>query len=152
MNPIEALEKKVSFLSGFKWTPKRESVALDLASGLTIEKTAKKNAINERTIYRWKTHPDFEAEINRLSLMVGIANRAERLRIAMRIVESLGEETNRDLLDWLKYAQSETDGVKLDLTALLEAVGPVADGRQDRVLEEESAETGQLGASETPGV
>jgi hypothetical protein len=31
-------------------------------------------------------------------------------------------DTTRDVLDWLKYAQSETDGVKLDLASLLAAV------------------------------
>ena len=29
--------------------------------------------------------------------------------------------TSKDLLEWLKYAQGETDGVKLDMAMLLEA-------------------------------
>ena len=28
------------------------------------------------------------------------------------------QKSNKDILDWLKFAQSETDGVKLDLTSL----------------------------------
>jgi hypothetical protein len=28
--------------------------------------------------------------------------------------------TDKDILDWIKYVQSETDGVKLDLSKLLE--------------------------------
>jgi hypothetical protein len=39
--------------------------------------------------------------------------------------------TDRDLLDWLKFAQSETDGIKLDLAKLAAAFGadeaPLAD-------------------------
>ena len=58
--------------------------------------------------------------------MVGVASRAERLRLAMRVVKQkvrkeTGEiVTDRDILDWLKFAQSETDGVKLDLSKLAE--------------------------------
>ncbi len=32
-----------------------------------------------------------------------------------------GIETDKDLLDWLKIAQSETDGIKLDLADLADA-------------------------------
>ena len=51
---------------------------------------------------------------------------AERLRIAMRLVRAKGYQSDRDLLDWLKYAQSETDGVKLDLTKLAALVADEA--------------------------
>ena len=79
-----------------------------------------------KTIYRWMQVPEFAAEVDRLTLMVGVASRAERLRLAMRVVrQRVQVETgrvlsDRDLLDWLKYAQSETDGVKLDMSKLLE--------------------------------
>ena len=69
---------------------------------------------------------EFSAEVDRLSLMVDIAGRAERLRIAMRLVRAKGYQSDRDLLDWLKYAQSETDGVKLDLTKLAALVADEA--------------------------
>lgn len=62
--------------------------------------------------------------------MVGIAARANRLKEAQRLYRmargalKLPERvTIRDLLDILKYVQSETDGAKLDLTALLDAFG-----------------------------
>lgn len=50
--------------------------------------------------------------------MIDIASRAERLRIAMRAVRQRVRddgtiETDRDVLDWLKYAQGETTGIKL---------------------------------------
>lgn len=55
--------------------------------------------------------------------MIGIASRAERLRIAQRVArQKVNDEglvsTEKDLLDWLKFAQSETDGIKLDLAKL----------------------------------
>ena len=56
--------------------------------------------------------------------MSDIANRAERLRIIMKVVRArTGEDgtlkTDKDVLDWIKLAQSETDGVRLNLAALL---------------------------------
>jgi hypothetical protein len=50
--------------------------------------------------------------------MIDISSRAERLRMAMRVVRQRTRadgtlETDKDLLDWLKYAQSETTGIKL---------------------------------------
>jgi hypothetical protein len=44
--------------------------------------------------------------------------RAERLRIAMRALRQKVRadgtvETDKDVLDWLKYAQSETTGIRL---------------------------------------
>ena len=73
--------------------------------------------------------------MDRLSLMVGVSSRAERLRLAIRVVRAKTNgdvpETEKDLLDWLKFAQSETDGIKLDLTklaALGEADSSVAPG------------------------
>jgi len=32
-------------------------------------------------------------------------------------------KTDKDLLDWLKFAQGETDGVKVDAAKLLAALG-----------------------------
>jgi hypothetical protein len=56
--------------------------------------------------------------------MIGIASRAYRLQIANRVIHQFVKDdepakTEKDLLDWLKYAQGETDGVKLDLLNLL---------------------------------
>ncbi len=112
-------------MAEFKWTKKRSEVAILLSLGYTGEEIAEKAKIGKRTIYRWKNHPEFAAEIERLSLMTDIAGRAERLRIAKRVIRQMQTEgkikTSKDLLDWLKYAQGETDGIKLDLAALIEA-------------------------------
>lgn len=109
-------------IAPFEWDQKRSDAAVLLASGNTHQSVADQVKVSKRTITNWLQHVEFSAEVDRLSLMVGIASRAERLRIAMRVVrQSVREETivtEKDLLDWLKFAQSETDGIKLDLTKL----------------------------------
>ena len=104
-----------------EWDEQKSKVAILLSQGYTNKEAADEAGISDRTVYRWKEDIEFQQEINRLSLMVDIASRAERLRIAMRMVRnSLNsrQKSNKDILDWLKFAQSETDGVKLDLTSL----------------------------------
>jgi predicted transcriptional regulator len=109
-------------ITRFEWTPKRTAAALALAHGRTREQTASEVGATRKTIYNWLQEPEFAAEVDRLSSMVGIAAKAERLRFAQRVVRQKvkGEivETNRDLLDWLRFVQSETRDVKLDLILL----------------------------------
>lgn len=119
--------------SAFEWTEQRSKAALALAEGQTQREVSEALEISDRTIRNWNAEPEFAAEVDRLSLMVGVASRAERLRLAMRVVrqKTKGDtpQTDRDLLEWLKFAQSETDGIKLALTqlaALGEAEAPMA--------------------------
>ncbi len=122
--------EKLPQISGFKWTAAKEKAAFALADGLTQAEAAQEAEVTDRTIRTWLQEPEFSAEVDRLTLMTSIATRAARLRIAKRVIARLGATTDKDLLDWLKFAQSETDGVKLDLTKLA-AIGadeaPVAD-------------------------
>lgn len=128
-------------ISAFEWTEDRTQAAVCLASGGTQEDAAREAKVTDRTIRNWLTDEVFAAEVDRLSLMVGISSRAERLRLAMRVVKqkTAGNEvkTDKDILEWLKFAQSETDGIKLDITKLAAAVGadasPVASGGQTGV-------------------
>lgn len=132
----------------FQWTPKRNQAAIMLADGFTIDETAESVGVSSRTIKRWKSDMEFAVEVDRLSLMVGIANRGERLRIAKRIIRNKVDpvlKTQKDLLEWLKYAQSETDGVKLDFTALLDSATSMAGSGQDGVDREEADEVGDAG-------
>jgi DNA-binding CsgD family transcriptional regulator len=101
-------------MAAFEWTRKRSNVAVLLARGYTQSEVAVQVGVGERTIRTWLDNIEFSAEVDRLSVMVDLANRAERMRLAQRIVRRLGEQTNRDLLDWLKFVQSETDGAKID--------------------------------------
>lgn len=106
----------------FRWTAKAEKAAVSLANGYTREEAAAEAEIARSTLYRWLAIPEFAEEVDRLTLMTDIASKAERLRIAKRVIRQIKLWTQKDLLDWLKYAQSETDGIKLDLTKLLSAV------------------------------
>ena len=121
-------------MAHFRWTVKRERAALALAQGHTETEAAEGSGVARRTISRWKRDIEFATEVDRLSLMTGIASRAERLRIAMKVARQKTREdgrlrTGRDLLDWLKFAQSETDGAKLDLAAIFEAMEATATDR-----------------------
>ncbi len=123
--------------SDFQWTPKKNAAAVALAEGKTQLVVADEVGVTDRTIRNWLAEGEFSAEVDRLSLMVGIASRAERLRLAKRVIRSLTDEhgnlaTEKDALEWLKFAQSETDGIKLDIAkvaaALSEDETPVAGG------------------------
>lgn len=131
--------------SAFAWTKERTIAALALAEGKTQQEVAEESGVSDRSIRLWLAEPEFAAEVDRLSLMVGVASRAERLRLAMRVVraKTRGEtpDTDKDLLEWLKFAQSETDGIKLDLTklaAVSEDDSPVAGGGSVREIPTES--------------
>ena len=116
------LHSKYTIDPPFEWSEKRVQAALGLAEGKTKQEVADEIEVERKTIYNWLAVSEFAAEVDRLSLMVGVASRAERLRLAMRVVRQKTKgaipETEKDLLEWLKFAQSETDGIKLDLTKL----------------------------------
>lgn len=112
-------------MSDFEWTKKREIAALSLAKGDTFAAAADMAGVAERTVYRWMNAPEFAQEVDRLSLMIEVASRAHRLRIANRVIRQRVRDgeyivSEKDILDWLKYAQGETDGVKLDLMRLID--------------------------------
>jgi predicted transcriptional regulator len=125
-------------ISAFEWTEERSRAAVALAEGKTQGEVAAEIEVTDRTIRNWLSEPVFAEEVDRLSLMVGVASRAERLRLAMRVVrqktKGASPETDKDLLEWLKFAQSEADGIKLDISKLATALGetetPLAVGRQ----------------------
>jgi uncharacterized protein YerC len=122
------MKDNVGKMTGFQWTSERSQAAVLVAEGYTYQHVAAEIGKSERTMQRWMADTEFAAEVDRLSLMVGIASRAERLRVIKRIIrEKTSAEgnlhTERDSLDWLKFAQSETQGIRLDLAALSAAFG-----------------------------
>lgn len=118
-------------MSGFQWTPARRNAAFALAEGKTRVASAKEANVTEQTIYRWLKEPEFASEVDRLTLMTGIAVRAERLRLVKRIVAAridflpIEHLSKADLLDLLKFVQGETDGIKLNLAALADAAAHI---------------------------
>ena len=130
-------------VSAFEWTEERSRAAVLLAEGRTQQEVAEAISVTDRTIRNWLNDEIFAAEVDRLSLMICMASRAERLRLANRVIRQKVKdgvaETEKDLLDWVKFAQSETDGVKLDLTKLAAALASpntsLADSGPDRISE-----------------
>lgn len=99
---------------------RKEKAVFLLAMGHTIDEAAKEIGVSEKTIDNWKREPEFLARLDEVSLTVGVALKAERLRMANRIARKLASNrkpTTKDLLDWLKFAQSETDGSKVHVNA-----------------------------------
>lgn len=120
-------------MTDFQWTKNKELAAFALAEGQTRKEAAVTANISESTIYRLLTVPEFSAEVDRLSLMIDIASKAERLRLARRVVrQKLDQEvlSDKDLLDWLKFAREEVEGIRLDidLTTILQNVASLAGG------------------------
>ncbi len=108
----------VSKMSPFEWNDTRSRAALGLADGKTQQHVANECDITTRTIQRWLDHPEFAAEVDRLTLLTGISLRAERLRIVKRVIQQSVKDdqkirTSKDILEWLKHAQSETNGTDL---------------------------------------
>lgn len=102
----------------FHWSPKRHKAALALAEGQSQQAVAEAIGDCRKTICNWLCVTEFLAEVDRLSCIIDVSSRAERLRMVMRVVRQKVRadgtpETEKDLLDWLKYAQSETTGIKL---------------------------------------
>lgn len=143
-------------MAAFRWTKRREQVALLLAQGYNQRETSEQTGISQRTVRRWYSKLEFAMEVDRLTLLTGISTRAERMRIVMqvvrqRIIEEEGKEfvlSKRDILEWLKLAQSETDGAKLDLASLFENMG--AQARSDSEGGEESSAEGTTEANDAP--
>jgi len=121
-------------MDDWKWTKRKNKSCALLAAGSTIKEAAEAAGVDERTIYRWKNDPVFFKELCDLTLTTGIALRSERLILAKRVIKKLEANTEKDLLDWLKYAAQETDGLKLGvadelaelLTAFIEGSEPLA--------------------------
>src|SRR6185503_19343592 len=102
----------------FHWTSTRTKAALALAEGQSQQAVAEAIGVCRKTICNWLCVPEFAEEVDRLSCMIDISSRAERLRMAMRVVRQKvradgSVETDKDVLDWLKYVQSETTGIRL---------------------------------------
>ena len=107
------------------WDETRTAAARLLALGYDKQYVANEVGIARATVYAWIDDPEFSMEVDRLTLMLGIANRAERIRVAMRVVRSRIDQdgipkSDKDLLEWLKFAQSETQGARIDFGKLLE--------------------------------
>ena len=104
--------------AAFQWSPARRAACTALADGRTQKEAAQIADVADRTIRSWLEHPEFSAAVDQMTLLTGIALRAERLRIVKRVIrQSVKDDqrikTSKDILEWLKHAQSETNGTDL---------------------------------------
>jgi len=88
----------------FHWSSTRQKAALALAEGQSQQAVAEATVVCRKTICNWLCVPEFVAEVDRLSCMIDIASRAERLRMARRAVRQKvcadgTVETDKDVLD-----------------------------------------------------
>lgn len=82
-----------------------------LAEGHSQKAVAEMLQINPQTIARWLRNDSFRSLVDELTVATGIAQKAERLRIAKQVVRQKMLSQNwskKDLLDWLKYIKEET--------------------------------------------
>ena len=70
----------------FHWSSKRQKAALALAEGQSQQAVAEAIGVCRKTICNRLCVTLFVAEVDRLSCMIDVASRAERLRLAMRVV------------------------------------------------------------------
>lgn len=140
----------------FNWTNEKVEAAEMLAEGHLIKEVAAKVNRDVHTIYNWRQESAFEEEVNRLTMMRGLAIRAERARVAKRAIRKMVDDetgdikTNKDPLDWMKYLQSETNGAIFsipDLAAFIANPAPVAGSGQSEPGDSDRSATGEGGTS-----
>lgn len=116
----ESLEEKVSALRE-QGVSDQEVAAYVLGDGYTVAQAAQAADVTERTVYRWKHDVDFMQLVDTVTLTTGLANKAERIREAKRIVREVEAwrkqhdkvVSGKDILDWLKYIRDEQEGLRL---------------------------------------
>ena len=143
--PGSGVEVLFGEVSDTWWTSERSEAVTLLAMGHNIKEVADRVGVTDRTIYNWKNEPKFEMEVDRCSLMYGVASRAARLRLLNKMIRKKLDDdgdplsVQESLLDLLKEARMQTDGFKLDFsdifTALDEQTRSLARSRPDRTPE-----------------
>jgi hypothetical protein len=110
-----------------------------LAQGSTYVEVEKETGINQSSLAYLMKDADFSKEVDTLSMMYGMASKAERVRMITKMAKQfIKEDGNYDisgftLLDLLKEARMQTEGINLNvlsqLTAINEDAAPSANER-----------------------
>ncbi len=91
----------------FKWTVPRKKAAFLLSLGTkTIDDVWTEVGINERTLFDWRSHPEFKKEVDRLTFEHELASKAGLLRLAYKAVDNKIENLKNDkntVLDWAEF-------------------------------------------------
>lgn len=84
-----------------------------LAGGMSTNEVGEEIERDGSTIRRWRQDPKFANQLELAILNQGASLRAERIRLAKKMLRKIGtENTKADPVDILRYIQSETDGAK----------------------------------------
>lgn len=127
-NPYEYRMSITDDKGRFIWNDLRSEVATMLAQGYEKTYIAEQVGISRITIYTWLKYPEFEEEVDRLSLMLGAASKAYRLRLINKAIRQFEEENGKlelngsTLLDYLKEARMQAEGVRLGIISELATI------------------------------
>jgi hypothetical protein len=119
----------------FVWTEERTQAAILLGKGYNFSEAGREVGLDRSTVSRWMKNDEFAEAVDKLSLMHGLASKAERMRIMQRAVREFVSEDKIDvsgftLLDLIKEARMQMEGVRIgilnELTALEEEAGSMA--------------------------
>lgn len=97
----------------FVWDDVKLKVAEAIAKGdRSLNEILTECGVSERTVYRWKKHPEFQRKVDEIIQDIDIAQKAERIKIAKKVIKQKLEHdknklSNKDILDWLKYVGEE---------------------------------------------
>jgi len=146
-------ERNAKLAKKLIWTEELSRAAVMLAEGYPLQTVADEVGVQRTTIWRWRQHPEFAMEVDKLTLMYGLASKAERMRLINQAAKQMVSEEKIDLsgvtfLDLIKEARMQTEGIKLDvltqLTALTTEAGLVEQsdtGRSFSLPEPDTDET-----------
>ncbi len=91
----------------FKWTGQRRNAVILIAEGTkNYIEVAEEVRVRRETLWEWRQHPIFQAELNRLTLENEKATREGLLRIAYKAIEKkIGSITDdrSTVLEWSRF-------------------------------------------------
>jgi len=150
---VTLAERNAKLAKKLIWTEELSRAAVMLAEGYPLQTVADEVGVQRTTIWRWRQHPEFAMEVDKLTLMNGLASKPERMRLINQAAKQMVSEEKIDLsgvtfLDLIKEARMQTEGIKLDvltqLTALTTEAGLVEQsdtGRSFSLTEPDTDET-----------
>jgi transposase-like protein len=107
MAVLKKKQKRAINPNVFLWTPQRKKAALLIAEGTkNYTDIALEIGVNYVTLWEWRQHPIFQAEVSRLTLANEKATREGLLRIAYKAIEekigNIADDKNT-VLEWSKF-------------------------------------------------
>jgi hypothetical protein len=94
-----------------RWDQKKRDIAAALAEGKRPGNVALEFGLSEGYIRRLKQNKDFMSYVDELTMTLGLATAAERVRIAKAMIEKKLEDglaSKKDVLEWMRYLGEET--------------------------------------------